>query len=75
MVGAASWPLMMARIARGRARGRGDAPDRAALYGRLTMLAKPFELRGALRYLIARARGERGRIIEYKAPEGAETPS
>jgi hypothetical protein len=39
------------------------------------MLAKPFELRGALRYALARARGERGRIIEYKAPEGAETPS
>ena len=43
----------------------------ALLYGAMVTLGKPFEALGALRYRRAKARGERGRIIEYKGPARA----
>jgi GT2 family glycosyltransferase len=68
LLGLAAYPAMALRIARRRAADRGDPAADARLYGALTMLAKIPELRGAIRYARARARGERGAIIEYKAP-------
>ncbi|WP_339947426.1 glycosyltransferase family 2 protein [uncultured Albimonas sp.] len=62
--------LVALRAARWRRRAFGDPWRDALLYGGLVMAGKPFEALGALRYRLARARGERGRIIEYKgAPE------
>jgi GT2 family glycosyltransferase len=58
------------RAARWRRRDRGDLWSDALLYGVMVMLGKPFEALGALRYRLARARGERGRIIEYKGAGG-----
>lgn len=66
LIGMAAYPLMAARIGRRRKKDFGDSFADAFLYGALTMAAKPFELRGALRYFAARRRGERGEIIEYK---------
>jgi hypothetical protein len=61
------------RAARWRRGAFGDPWPHALLYGGLVMLGKPFEARGALRFRRARARGERGSIIEYKraASDGA----
>lgn len=73
-----AYPAMALRIARHRRAAFGDPPAHARLYGALTMLGKPAEAMGALRFARAHARGERGRIIEYKgapAPEAApESP-
>jgi hypothetical protein len=68
LLGLTAYPVMALHIARRRAADRGDLAAHARLYGALTMLAKIPELRGAIRYARARARGERGAIIEYKAP-------
>lgn len=54
------------RAARWRRRAFGDPWRHALLYGAMVMLGKPFEALGALRFHRARARGERGRIMEYK---------
>ncbi|SFI48592.1 glycosyltransferase family 2 protein [Albimonas pacifica] len=59
--------LVVLRAARWR-RGFGDPWPHALLYGGLAMAGKPFEALGAWRYRRAKARGERGRIIEYKGP-------
>ncbi|MFT7392289.1 MAG: GT2 family glycosyltransferase [Paracoccaceae bacterium] len=67
-LGALVWPLMALRIARRRARDFGDPMAHGLLYGALVMLGKPAEAVGARRYARARARGDRGRIIEYKGP-------
>ncbi|MEM6680529.1 MAG: glycosyltransferase family 2 protein, partial [Pseudomonadota bacterium] len=63
-----AWGAQMLRIARGRRRDFGDPPRLALLYGLFTMLAKPAELLGALRYWRHRQRGGKAQIIEYKTP-------
>jgi len=69
LLGLAAYPLNALRVARARARAFGDPMPHAVLYGALVLLGKPFEFVGLLRYYRARARGERGRIIEYKGPD------
>lgn len=57
---------MAARIALRRRRGFGDPWRYAALYGVFTMLSKPAQAIGMLRFLRHRLRGDAARIIEYK---------
>ena len=63
--------LVALRAARWRRRSFADPWPHALLYGAMVTLGKPFEALGALRYRRAKARGERGRIIEYKGPARA----
>ena len=66
-LGLAAYPAMALRVAARRHRRFGDPWRDALLYGAAVMAGKPFELVGLARYRAARARGGRGRIIEYKS--------
>lgn len=66
LAGLAAYPLMMLRVAAARRRARGDPWRHALLYGAAAIAGKPFEMEGLRRFHAARARGETGRIIEYK---------
>ncbi|MEM9763669.1 MAG: glycosyltransferase [Pseudomonadota bacterium] len=68
MLGLALFGLQAFRIARGRRLARNDSWPDAIAYGAFTLFGKGEELIGALSYLLARLRGRRGRIIEYKGP-------
>ncbi|MEL6765648.1 MAG: glycosyltransferase [Pseudomonadota bacterium] len=68
LLGLAIFGLQAFRIAQGRRRSRGDRWPDAIAYGGFTLLGKGEELTGALSYLLARLRGRKGAIIEYKGP-------
>ncbi|MEL6576824.1 MAG: glycosyltransferase family 2 protein, partial [Pseudomonadota bacterium] len=68
VLGLAVFGLQAFRIARGRRLSRNDRWPDAIAYGVFTLFGKGEELVGALSYLLARLRGRRGRIIEYKGP-------
>jgi GT2 family glycosyltransferase len=63
------------RAARWRRVVFGDPWPHGLLYGGLVMLGKPFEMLGGLRFRRARARGDRGSIIEYKRAASDGAPS
>lgn len=73
-LGLAAYAAMARRVAGYRMRTFGDPAPHARLYGALVMLGKPFQALGAWRFVRARARGERGRIIEYKSAGTAGAP-
>lgn len=64
---AASFPAMGLRVARGRARRFGEPWGAALRYGVFTMLSKPAQALGWLRYVRSRRRSALVKIIEYKA--------
>ena len=71
LLGLAAYPAVMARAASWRRRRFGDPWRHALLYGAAVMGGKPLEMVGLVRFHAAAARGERGRLIEYKGAEGA----
>lgn len=62
-----AWPAMVWRIARFRQRERGDPWEHALLYAVFTMLGKPAQAIGMGRWAWTSLRGNRARLIEYKA--------
>ena len=66
----ALYPAVMLRAALWRRRRFGDPWPAALLYGAAVMGGKPLEMVGLARFHLAAARGERGRLIEYKGAAG-----
>ena len=66
-LGVMAWPLMIWRIARFRHQTRGDPWPHALLYGVFTMLGKGAQALGMVRWAMTVWRGQRARLIEYKA--------